>query len=50
MNTYINPKYSMLRQFIHSITDIFAHEGELMYDKRKIIKFFKIDNLTVNVK
>lgn len=56
MKFVINPKYSALSSFIHSIPDIFEKEGVTIYKARNEIKIYNVndeekgDNYSLNVK
>lgn len=46
----INPKYSSLTTFIHSLPSRFEDEGELIYDGRNKVKIFTLDGEKIVVK
>lgn len=46
----INPEYQHLKNFIHSLPEIFLKEGEYLHDGRNKIKIFEIQGLRINVK
>lgn len=47
---FINRHYSWLSDFIVGIPSIFEGEGELIRDKRNVIKRFHLDGKCINVK
>ena len=46
----INPVYSHLSDFVHSLPAIYDKEGELVYDERNQIRFFTVEGRTIVVK
>lgn len=50
MKVHVNSKYSNISEFINSVPEIFAKEGETVYDLRNTIKVFCVDGITVNIK
>jgi serine/threonine protein kinase len=51
MRIVINPQYNYLRNWIDKIPVFFDAEGEILHNKRNIIKIFSLDNgLDLNVK
>lgn len=51
MNIKINPKYEHLKSFIESIPNVFEKQGEVIYNKRNLIKVLTApDGTLVNVK
>ena len=46
----INPVYSHLSDFIHSLPTIYDNEGELVYDERNQVRFFTVEGRTIVVK
>jgi hypothetical protein len=50
MKRCIDPKYSGLSEFVHSVPEIFFRQGELVYDTRNTIKLFRLNEFSINVK
>lgn len=50
MKIVINPKYDYLKDFVYSIPENFASQGETIYKSRNEIKVFTVGNLQLNVK
>lgn len=46
----INPEYSHLSDFVHSLPTIYDKEGELVYDERNQVRLFTVDGRTIVVK
>lgn len=46
----INPRYSDLEDFIVNLPHTFLQSGEVVYSGRNIIKTFKVNNFSINIK